>query len=277
MMFPDYQRVDNAEGAGQVPRGLGRRARRQAGPDGDGDRRQRAQGRRARHVHDGREPVPLGPERQQGPQGARRARVPRRAGHLPHGDGRVRRRGAARDLVPGEGGDVHEHRPARADRPQGARPARARRGPDWEVICEIGNRIGLPMEYAHPREVFDEMVALSPAYTGLRLRQPRPGRQALPQPGPGALRRHRRAVRRVVRDRRRQGAPRARRVDAGQGAARRGVPVRAQHGPAARALAHGLDDAALVRARRDRARGEGLHRDRGRGADGRSRTATSCA
>jgi formate dehydrogenase major subunit len=38
---------------------------------------------------------------------------------------------------------------------------------DWEVICEISNRIGLPMEYSSPREVFDEMVALSPAYANL--------------------------------------------------------------------------------------------------------------
>jgi formate dehydrogenase major subunit len=44
-------------------------------------------------------------------------------------------------------------------------PGQARE--DWQIICEMGNRIGLPMEYAHPREVFDEMVALSPAYTNL--------------------------------------------------------------------------------------------------------------
>src|SRR5215213_4199131 len=30
---------------------------------------------------------------------------------------------------------------------------------DWEVVCEIANRIGLPLEYATPSEVFDEMVA----------------------------------------------------------------------------------------------------------------------
>jgi formate dehydrogenase major subunit len=34
-------------------------------------------------------------------------------------------------------------------------------------VCEIGNRIGLPMRYGSPREVFEEMVALSPAYTNL--------------------------------------------------------------------------------------------------------------
>ena len=174
-------------------------------------------------------------------------------------------------------GHVHEHRPARADRPQGARPARPRRAPDWEIVCDIANRIGLPMEYASVSEVFDEMVALSPAYAGLRLRQPRAGGQALSQPGPRALRRHRRAVRRVVRDRRRQGAPRARRVDAGQGAARRGVPVRAQHRPAARALAHRLDDAALVRARRDPAHRDGLRRPTTTRRGWGSPTATSCA
>jgi formate dehydrogenase major subunit len=38
---------------------------------------------------------------------------------------------------------------------------------DWEVICAIAERIGLEMDYASPREVFDEMVALSPAYANL--------------------------------------------------------------------------------------------------------------
>jgi len=38
---------------------------------------------------------------------------------------------------------------------------------DWRVISAIANRIGLEMDYESPREVFDEMVALSPAYTNL--------------------------------------------------------------------------------------------------------------
>ncbi len=100
------------------------RARSQARPDRHGDRRVRAQGRGTRHVHDGQRPVPVGPEHQQGPQGTERARLPRRPGHLPDRDRRVRRRHPPRDDVHGEGRDVHEHRPARADRPQGARPAR---------------------------------------------------------------------------------------------------------------------------------------------------------
>ena len=96
-------------------------------------------------------------------------------------------------------------------------PGEAR--PDWEIIREIATRIGLPMEYESVSEVFDEMVALSPAYAGLEYDNLGPTGQALSQPGPRALRRHGGAVRRVVRDRRRQGAPRARGVDAGQGAA----------------------------------------------------------
>ena len=44
-------------------------------------------------------------------------------------------------------------------------PGEAR--PDWEIIREISRRIGMPMEYASVSDVFDEMVALSPAYSGL--------------------------------------------------------------------------------------------------------------
>ena len=93
-------------------------------------------------------------------------------------------------------------------------PGQAR--PDWEIIRAIAERIGLPMEYGSVSDVFDEMVALSPGLQRARVRQPRPDGQALSQPGPGQLRRHRRAVRRGVRHRRRKGAPRARGVDAGR-------------------------------------------------------------
>ena len=180
MMFPDYQRVDNAAAQEKFRAAWGRELDDTAGPDGDRDRRQRAQGRRARDVHDGREPVPLGPERQQGPQGARRARVPRRAGHLPHRDGRVRRRRAARDVVPGEGR-------ARTRTPTGAcRSARKVLDPPGRGAAGLGDHLrrsptgsGCRWSTARPREVFDEMVALSPAYAGLELRQPRAGRQAL--------------------------------------------------------------------------------------------------
>jgi predicted molibdopterin-dependent oxidoreductase YjgC len=44
-------------------------------------------------------------------------------------------------------------------------PGEAR--PDWEIISEIGSRLGIPMSYQHPSEVFDEMAALTPSYAGL--------------------------------------------------------------------------------------------------------------
>jgi formate dehydrogenase major subunit len=51
------------------------------------------------NVHDGREPCPVGPEREQGPQGAVPPGVPGGTGHLPDGDGRVCRRDPAGDFV----------------------------------------------------------------------------------------------------------------------------------------------------------------------------------
>ena len=38
---------------------------------------------------------------------------------------------------------------------------------DWMIICDIAARIGLPMDYDSPHEVFDEMVAIMPNYAGL--------------------------------------------------------------------------------------------------------------
>jgi len=38
---------------------------------------------------------------------------------------------------------------------------------DWEIIRDISNRIGLPMDYGSPDEIFDELVSLMPNYTNL--------------------------------------------------------------------------------------------------------------
>ena len=38
---------------------------------------------------------------------------------------------------------------------------------DWKVLCDLATRIGLPMDYASPSEVFDELAALMPNYAGL--------------------------------------------------------------------------------------------------------------
>ena len=106
--------------------GLGTAARPEARADRHRDHQVgTAARRRARHVHARREPVPVRPEHQQGAKGAGRAGLPRGAGHLPDRDRRVRRRDPARDLLPGEGRHLHQHRPPGAAGPQGDGPARA--------------------------------------------------------------------------------------------------------------------------------------------------------
>ena len=44
-------------------------------------------------------------------------------------------------------------------------PGQAR--PDWWITCRIATRMGYPMEYAHPSEIFEELVTLSPSLRGL--------------------------------------------------------------------------------------------------------------
>ncbi|MFQ5733891.1 MAG: molybdopterin-dependent oxidoreductase, partial [Planctomycetaceae bacterium] len=38
---------------------------------------------------------------------------------------------------------------------------------DWEIVCEIGRRIGLPMDYESPADVFAEFASLTKNYDGL--------------------------------------------------------------------------------------------------------------
>ncbi len=44
-------------------------------------------------------------------------------------------------------------------------PGQAR--PDWQIICEIATRMGYPMRYDSPEEIFRELAALSPNLAGL--------------------------------------------------------------------------------------------------------------
>jgi formate dehydrogenase major subunit len=44
-------------------------------------------------------------------------------------------------------------------------PGEAR--PDWWITCEIARRMGYPMDYASPSEVFDELASLAPSLKGL--------------------------------------------------------------------------------------------------------------
>jgi formate dehydrogenase major subunit len=39
--------------------------------------------------------------------------------------------------------------------------------PDWQIVCEIGNRMGVPMHYDSPEQVFDEFAAVTASYQGL--------------------------------------------------------------------------------------------------------------
>jgi formate dehydrogenase major subunit len=38
---------------------------------------------------------------------------------------------------------------------------------DWEIVADLAQRVGLDWSYSHPREVFDEMVAVMPSYANL--------------------------------------------------------------------------------------------------------------
>ena len=167
MMFPDYQRVDNAKAQEKFRAAWGVPLDDKPGLTVTEIVGSALKGGVRGMYMMGENPFLVGPERQQGPQGARRARLPRGAGHLPHRDGRVRRRRAARDVLPGEGGDVHEHRPARADRPQGRSTRPARRGRTGRSSARSATGSGCRWSTRSPREVFEEMVALSPAYTNL--------------------------------------------------------------------------------------------------------------
>src|SRR3954449_7893405 len=61
-------------------------------------------------------------------------------------------------------------------------PGQAR--PDWQIIQDIANRVGLPMDYDSPSEIFDELVSLMPNYAGLRYGNLGPTGKLYPNPDP---------------------------------------------------------------------------------------------
>ncbi len=61
-------------------------------------------------------------------------------------------------------------------------PGQARE--DWRIVCAIADRIGLPMDYESPSEVFDEMVALMGNYAGLNYDNIGPVGKLYPNPDP---------------------------------------------------------------------------------------------
>ncbi len=39
--------------------------------------------------------------------------------------------------------------------------------PDWKILCEVSKRMGCPMGYADPEQVFNELASLTPSYGGI--------------------------------------------------------------------------------------------------------------
>lgn len=39
--------------------------------------------------------------------------------------------------------------------------------PDWQIICEISKRMGYPMNYDSPKDIWDEIASLSPLFAGI--------------------------------------------------------------------------------------------------------------
>jgi formate dehydrogenase major subunit len=55
---------------------------------------------------------------------------------------------------------------------------------DWEIVCEIARRMGYPMGYGGPEEIFREFVELAPSYAGLTYRNLEPYGKLWPCPDP---------------------------------------------------------------------------------------------
>lgn len=56
--------------------------------------------------------------------------------------------------------------------------------PDWQIICDLSTRFGLPMSYESPSEIFDELAQVTPSYGGLSYERLENG--GIPWPCPSA-------------------------------------------------------------------------------------------
>ena len=119
-----------------------------------------------RHVHHGRESLPVGPEHEQGSQGALESRVPGRAGHLPDRDRGVRRRDPSGERLSRKGRDLYEYGP-----PGAARPPRARlAGRGAARLADRSGDLepdGLSDGLRLVREIFEELASLTSSYATL--------------------------------------------------------------------------------------------------------------
>ena len=55
----------------------------------------------------------------------------------------------------------------RVSRVRQAIPPVGQSKPDWQIISEISNRLGYPMNYANPEAVFEEIRQVTPSYAGI--------------------------------------------------------------------------------------------------------------
>jgi formate dehydrogenase major subunit len=55
---------------------------------------------------------------------------------------------------------------------------------DWEILCDVATRMGVPMSYASPSEIFDEFAALTSAYRTLDYQNLGPTGKLWPNPDP---------------------------------------------------------------------------------------------
>lgn len=55
----------------------------------------------------------------------------------------------------------------RVSRVRQAIPPVGQAKPDWQIICEIAGRLGYPMKYAGPEEIFEEIRRVTPSYAGI--------------------------------------------------------------------------------------------------------------
>jgi formate dehydrogenase major subunit len=114
----------------------------------------------------GENPAMSDPDVQHAREALGQARSPRRAGHLPHRDGEVCRRGSPRLRLAREGRHRIEHQPPGADG-AGRPPLPGQARQDLDIIIELANRLGCDWRYAHVSEVFAEMAAAMPSLNNI--------------------------------------------------------------------------------------------------------------
>ena len=167
MMFPDYQRVDNGGRACALRGAVGHDARPEAGPH-----RRRDHGCRASRARSAACTSWARTRRCPIPTSRTRAQALAELEMLVVQDifltetGVSRRRDPAGVGVSREDRHVHQHRSHRAARPAGADAAgRGAAGP--RDHRRDGAALGLDWNYAHPRDVFDEMRKAMPSIAGI--------------------------------------------------------------------------------------------------------------